>query len=142
MMPDDLSPLSLCKNEVKDSSFMLMSSVIIFSEAITSSSFGLFVHCGCLIYQLSVWRVEFLCVATHKQWTFLGYYLFYWEISNLSLFGCFLKMKCCNSCDNKVFSFSLLDLGLYRAVMENFAIYQNHLCELMSKWVYFPSLKF
>lgn len=29
-------------------------------------------HCGCLIYQLSIWRVEFLSVATHKQWTFLG----------------------------------------------------------------------
>lgn len=72
MMPDDLCPLSLHKNEIKDCNFMLMSSVIIFSEAITSRIFGLFVHCGCLIYQVSIWRVEFLSVATHKQWTFLG----------------------------------------------------------------------
>lgn len=51
---------------------MLMSSVIIFSDAITSSSFGLLVHFRCLIYQLSIWRVEFLSVATHKWWNFLG----------------------------------------------------------------------
>lgn len=51
---------------------MLVSSVIIFSDAITNSLFGLFVHCGGLIYHLSIWRAEFLSVATHKQWTFLG----------------------------------------------------------------------
>lgn len=91
MMPDDLCLLSLHKNEVKDCYFMLMSSVIIFSDAIRS------VHLACLytggVYQLSIWRVEFLSVATHKQWKFSGYYLFYWSISNLSVFGCFLTMK-------------------------------------------------
>lgn len=42
MMPDDLCLLSLHKNEVKDCNFMLMSSVIIFSDAIRS------VHLACL----------------------------------------------------------------------------------------------
>lgn len=102
---------------------MLMSSMIIFSDVITSRSFDLFVHWGCFIYQMSVWRVEFLSVATHKQWKFSGYYLFYWQISNLSLLGCFLKMKCCSSCDELVIPFSVLGLGVYRTVMENFAIY-------------------
>lgn len=32
-------------------------------------------------------------------------------------------MKFYNSCDKQVISFSLLDLGLYTTVMENFAIY-------------------
>lgn len=42
MMPDNICLLSLHKNEVKDCNFMLMSSVIIFSDAIRS------VHLACL----------------------------------------------------------------------------------------------
>ena len=57
---------------------MVMGSVMIFSDVMTTSSFGLCVSWGCFICQLSIWRFEFLSsVTTHEQQKFSQCYLLY-----------------------------------------------------------------